>query len=752
MKILMTTMGMNIGGVETHILELSRELVSRGHDVTVASNGGIYVSALEQYGVHHVCLPLNTKRPLAVIRSYKGLEKLITEEKFDVVHAHARIPAFICSMLHKKLGFRFVTTAHGVFNPTPALRAVTRWGQYSLAVSEDIRDYLMKYYNIPSNRITLTINGIDTEKFKKDTDIQEIADIVGPAGHRIVYVSRIDRESAHVAFMLVECAGKIVERYPDAHITIVGDGTAFEDLKRKADEFNKSAGRAVISLTGARTDVNRFMAAADVFVGVSRAAMEAMACETPVILAGSQGYLGIFDETKLDDALDTNFCCREKREASEDKIFDDICSVFSSDGGKLDRLRAFGKDTVDKYYAVSRMADDCLCVYNRVLSDPISFKGCGDVLLSGYYGFGNMGDDSILETIAASLAKKKPDIRITALTRCPRNARKLFGIKCISRMNIFSVIAEMRGAKLLISGGGSLFQDSTSSKSLLYYTFIVRLAKLMGMKTYIYANGVGVIYSERNRRITAKVVSRADAVTVRDTESMNELVSVGVPADKIKCTADPAFMITPSSGENLQSALRRYGIDKNREYFAISLRRFEGSQKKAYDEEVLLGELVESCAQIAKKYSLMPMFVIMQPNLDMELSQTAADMLKQKFNIDSLLINPENGAELVGIFGEDGAGVKFVMGMRLHILIYAIAASVPQIGLSLDPKIDAIMNSIDESYLFRIPDVSKADIMSSVDEIMENREHIKESVLDASARFKSLAESDVLRVIDLLKE
>ena len=77
MKILMTTMAMDIGGAETHILELSRELCARGHDVTVASNGGAYVEELVACGARHVELPLNTKMIHSAYRAYRGLQKLI---------------------------------------------------------------------------------------------------------------------------------------------------------------------------------------------------------------------------------------------------------------------------------------------------------------------------------------------------------------------------------------------------------------------------------------------------------------------------------------------------------------------------------------------------------------------------------------------------------------------------------------------------------------------------------------------------
>lgn len=66
MKILMVTMGLDIGGAETHIVELSRELVRRGHQVLAASNGGVYVRELEECGIKHYKMPLNRKDPASV--------------------------------------------------------------------------------------------------------------------------------------------------------------------------------------------------------------------------------------------------------------------------------------------------------------------------------------------------------------------------------------------------------------------------------------------------------------------------------------------------------------------------------------------------------------------------------------------------------------------------------------------------------------------------------------------------------------
>ena len=102
MRVLMTTMQLDIGGAETHIIELSKALKRRGTDVTVASNGGAYEAELAEAGIPHLKIPFHSKNPMCMYRAYKLLKELIFKEKFDIVHAHARIPAFLCAMLHKR--------------------------------------------------------------------------------------------------------------------------------------------------------------------------------------------------------------------------------------------------------------------------------------------------------------------------------------------------------------------------------------------------------------------------------------------------------------------------------------------------------------------------------------------------------------------------------------------------------------------------------------------------------------------------
>lgn len=360
-NIMLSLMKLDIGGAETHVVELAKELKRRGHNVIVTSNGGVYAGELEEYGIKHYTVPLQNKNPLNVIKAYSLLKKIIKEEKIDIVHSHARIPSFILGLLHKKMKFPFVTTAHWVFTTKYGLKYITNWGQQTVAVSEDIKKYLMDNYGIPEENIVVTINGIDTDRFSPDTDCSDIRKEFGLSedDNVIVYVSRMDKDRSLVAKQLVEASEKL--NVENLKLLIVGDGNDFESLQLIAQD------KPYVKLAGGRTDINKLIAAGCLFVGVSRAALEAMAAQKPVIIAGNEGYIGLFDESKLGVGIDTNFCCRGCEESTVDLLCDDINRFFNMDGEQRRKLGIYGRKLIMDNYSVIKMTDDTMKIYERVL-------------------------------------------------------------------------------------------------------------------------------------------------------------------------------------------------------------------------------------------------------------------------------------------------------------------------------------------------------------------------------------------------
>ncbi|MBO5274162.1 MAG: polysaccharide pyruvyl transferase CsaB [Clostridia bacterium] len=709
-KILLATMALDIGGAETHVVELAGELKRRGYDVSVASGGGVYESALAVMGIRHFKLPLHRKR--AMLTAERGLGRLIKREKFDIVHAHARIPAYICGRLRKRMDFGFAVTCHGVYKVSPLWKSMSNWGDLTLGVSCDIKDYLIENYRLPSDNITLTINGIDTRRFSRESDGAAIeAELSLTGEHRIIYVSRIDKECALTAFQLAEAAPRLIERYPDLEMVLVGQGTAFAELSEKVAAFNADAGREVIKLTGARTDIDKFMACGDLFVGVSRSALEAMSAELPVILSGAQGYLGVFDESVLDASLATNFCCRGYGDSTVEAIVRDICDVFERTPDERAAMGAYNRAVVEREYSISRMAEDAIGVYDAL--ELRREKKPSSVILGGYYGFGNMGDDSLLQLVIERLRERCPDAGITVLSKKPRETAKVFGVRSVNRFNLLALFMEMKRAKALIYGGGSILQTNSSSRSLFYYTFVMKMAKRLGLSVMLWGNGIGPITGEGNIKRAKDALAVTNEITLREKASLAELAAFGVDVSRARVTADPAFALKPADENWVIHIMERMGIDPSGEYFTVAPRRWS---RACPDFEEKCASI---CAYVKEKYRLSPIYIAMQPSRDLAI----CERLAQK--VDGVILSGLSARELLGIVGR----TRLALAMRLHGLIYAISSGVPAVGLSYDPKIDAMLDMAGLPYRADVRDLDAGAVCAMVDEIMAKREKLSAALL-----------------------
>jgi polysaccharide pyruvyl transferase CsaB len=742
MNILMTTMSLDIGGAETHIIELCKELKRRDCDaeITVASNGGVYVDELEKHGIKHIKLPLHTKRLFSVIKSYTALKKLLKNGNYDVVHAHARIPAFICGMLCKKLKIKFVTTAHGVYKITPYWRILSNWGERALAVSYDVKQYLINQYKMASDNITVTINGIDVNNFSNSVDSTNIVSEFNlnksPSSHRIGWAARIDNESAHIAFQLVEATPMLFALYEDLEIVITGNGTAYTELKQQVDNVNRLLGKKVVIMTGARTDINKFMASCDIFIGVSRSVLEAMSAERPVILSGSQGYLGIFNDDKLKPALDTNFCCRGYKMSTVKELSADIINLFSMSDFEKAAMGKYNRSIVIDRYSIIRMANDAVSVYRKMA--PFEHFKHGDIIMSGYFGFGNMGDDSLLQQIINRIKLLDNDVKITVLSKTPKTTSRIYGVNSINRFNLISIHNAMRHAKLLINGGGNLLQNKTSKRSLIYYIHIMKLAKKYGLKLMLYASGIGPVYGEKYVEMTKDILNEADVITLREELSLTEIKKMGVTSPQISLTCDPVFHLECADENWVKYVMYREGLSMNKKYFMFSPRAIK--DKFIHLPDNFDDILADACYQTARKYKLQPVIIPLQPKTDYDICKKIADQS------GGIVISGLSAAELAGLTKH----MEFVAGLRLHLLIYAISAATPVIAIDCDPKIKGLFELIESPYIIDVEKFTAAKFVDMAGALMNNSSKVRTEFEQRVQSFCKLSENDAKYVIELL--
>ena len=737
--ILMATMGMDIGGAETHILELSIELRRMGFRVLVASRGGVYVDQLEAAGIRHYKLPLHNRKPKNMLASYRGLRRIIIDEKVDIVHGHARIPSFLCGLLHRRLHFPFITTAHWVFKTDGILRYITNWGQKTIAVSNDIKTYLIENYQLPERDISVTINGIDTAKFSEAIDASDVAREFSLAEGmtRIVYCSRMDEDRSLVAFQLVKLAPRLSREIENLEIVVVGGGNSFQRLQTLADSVNNQVGRQIVKLTGARTDVNKFVKTGDIFIGVSRAALEAMAAAKPVIVAGNEGYIGIYDEDKLADCIRTNFTCRDCKEPTEDLLHNDIVQLLrDSDDDRRAALGNYSRQTILERYSVTRMAKDCICAYEALLREK---KRQNDVLISGYYGFKNNGDDALLSAIIDNLHAVMPEMKVCVLSYRPKETKAVYHVESVNRFNIFQILHAMKGAKLLINGGGSLMQDATSTQSLLYYLSIMQLARRHHMKSMLYANGIGPLIRNGNRRRAAKMLHQLDLITLRDPYSSEELKNLGVYRDDIVLTADPAFNIVPASEAETIKILSAFGLTKTTGLIGIAIRHWKAHSA---DFEQIIAKTAD---YLHETLGLTPVFINMQFPVDVKISRSIMQKMRTKaYMIDQSLTE----TQMLGIISK----MDLILGERLHTLIYAAVVSVAFVGIVYDPKIKWFMDYIGQSSYVDLDQLSFKTLIREIRSCLDNRDFIHAHLQEKSEEMKQMAKKTAELAVGLISE
>lgn len=336
MKILLLADKMESGGAETHVATLARGLLQAGHTVGLCSCGGKIADALAREGVNCRKLPEIGRNPLAFLAAKRILAAEIRKNGYEILHAHTRMTALltkqICNSYMRKSEFftsggrRYaqkrqkrparIVTAHARFRADGIFRLLSDWGDATIAVSEDLRAYVADVYGLPAECVTVIPNGIDGTRFHPLPDGAERGKTNGDRGNppvEILFVSRLEPDCSLGAELVLQAAAGLAKKdnLPPFRVTIAGQGSMFSSLAALAGRVNFLAGRPlarVIRPSGEK-DLIGLYRRADVFVGVSRAAMEASFCGCAVLLCGNEGYGGLLSPERRDLAAG-NFTCR----------------------------------------------------------------------------------------------------------------------------------------------------------------------------------------------------------------------------------------------------------------------------------------------------------------------------------------------------------------------------------------------------------------------------------------------------------
>ncbi len=358
-----------------------------------------------------------------------------------------------------------------------------------------------------------------------------------------------------------------------------------------------------------------------------------------------------------------------------------------------------------------------------------------DIVISGYYGFRNNGDDALLMSIINDLKSKNDDLNIVVLSKNPKETERIYGVSAVDRHNIISVLKAIKNTKMLISGGGTLIQDATSTKSLIYYLAIIKMALVFKKKVMLYANGIGPLNLERNRRLTKRILNKVDLITLRDEISYDLVKEIGITKPTVEVTADPAFGIGVEQRD--EDILSQNNIPTDKPLMMVSVRPY----KNAVGDFAF--KVAESLDYAYTKYGVTSVFLPMQTKTDEEISEEIREKMKEK----SYIIKADYDIpRLLSIMSR----MKICIGMRLHTLIYSAVSQVPLVGLVYDPKINGFLDYIGIDNYLSVESLNIDDLKKAIDKSFENYDVQKEKLQEKRRELKEKAERNSTLATELL--
>lgn len=723
MKLLYVIENLNMGVNQLHMVELAINLKQEDAEIFIASEGGMLERKLSMADIVHIDIPFSKSKDMAMFK----IMKEIKSHKIDIVHCFDSKTVKIVSTACKLTNTKFVCSIFDVpektdssmlgsriFSPSPQvtkeLAGVGVVKQNIIEICDGVPDELPVYSELKS---VMDASGLDLKKKK------------------ILHYSNLDENNSAIAHALIECAVELRAIDPDIEIIIAGNGKDFEALSAKAVTQNARAGDKIVKLIGDFYELDALVALCDIYVGSARGAIYAAKYKKPVIVADSKGYEGIVNKENFERLTDLNFMSDSKTKVSRVRLLSEIKSVvLMGESTKKENVDIIYKKAVEKY-SQPMLKEKVLNTYNNLIKYGEDYY---DVVLSGYYGHKNSGDDALLSAIIKEIKELKEDARFVVLSANPEETKKIYGVDAVNRFNPLSVYFAIKKTKLFINGGGSLIQDVTSSKSLYYYLSAIKTALKLNKKTMLYANGIGPVYKKKNKDYAKDVLNKVDYITLRDERSVEVLKAMGVEKPPISVTSDPSVSIKPYGIERVKEIFNNERIEL-KPYFVISIREWKNKN--------IASEVAKAADYISKTYGLTPIFIPMQNPNDTSIS---IDCIKQMSQKGYMIKGDYSFTDIMTVASK----ATLVIGMRLHLLMYGANVAIPVIGLVYDPKITAYLDYLQQSFTIDTRMVTSKKICDMADEIFGDYKNIS-SALDIKVKMlKDLSKENARIAVKLI--
>lgn len=737
--------GGDVGGAKTHVLYLLKELAKHMDVRLISLRPGIFTEDARAMGIDVTVV--KSKNILADIRK---VSSIISEGGYDIIHSHgAKANIFaLAARLFVKLPT--VTTVHSDYKLDYMHSIYRRWsiglvnsialhfmGNY-IAVSRNFKEMLLNR-NFKTEDIFVLYNGMDfstpsVEYSRKKLlqkyglQLEDTHIIVGIAA-RLYPVKSIET--------IVRAARLVKDRDKRVKFLIGGDGEDRKQLEALAKALDLTD---TVYFLGWMEDPNELMSSVDISVLTSisesfpYSILEGARFKKATISSNVGGIPDLINNGENGYLF----------QAGDYKRFSQLLLELSSDGKKRSEMGEKLYEKAVSEFSVESMASTQIGIYKSILKKHSSdrrFIKLYDTIISGYYGFQNIGDDAMLMSIINDLRKFKPDIKILILSKIPVGTTKDYNVDSISRVNIIRIFRAMRNARAFIYGGGNLLQDNTSTRSLLFYLGTVWMAKKMKLKVMFYANGIGPLKKKINRLLTRKIMNKVDLITLREELSYSEIRHMDISKPRVIVTADSALTVIDRPETASCDIAGLIGNDAGAPMLGISLRKYPGHEKFEHEKyEAVIARLAD---HMASAYGLLPVFIPMQHPDDIPILENVA----AKMSCKSVIIKDK-----LDVFQTYRVicSMEMLVGMRLHALVFAAGAGVPMVGLVYDPKIQGFLEYVNQASAGDVRQLEFERLRDTADDVWNRRADIKEQLVKDVERLKLKASENARIAVDLI--
>ena len=380
----------------------------------------------------------------------------------------------------------------------------------------------------------------------------------------------------------------------------------------------------------------------------------------------------------------------------------------------------------DNELSVKQLVADVKSAYNNAINRLRPM----DYMISGYYGKNNFGDDLTLHGLMNHLK----DYKGSVLTCDINNTAVPANVNLIHRFNLWKIRKVMKNTKVFLFGSGSILQDATSNRSIFYYYIIMKMALRYHCKTMLYANGIGPLFKENNRRSVARILKKVDLITLRDEDSVKLLKELQ-PVRSAFLTQDDAFSydvqnipaVTPPSQAQEKTVV--------------------GVNFKFKDEQdPKIKEIANALQSLAQKHRLYYYLIPYHSLQDIRPLKALHNELKTCSELASKAEDPES-------IIAHAAGCKYQIVERLHGQIISTMLGQPFLPIDYDPKTKSFADQTGmNKYLIHHNSIEKDRLIKMFESVMDHQEVITEQLTKFSIEAKKDAALNREHLYQIIKD